>query len=155
MAHYSLTPRVKVLADRLRSQASTLCTEHAAILSALDSDIAGIPAAVKPARRFYELMRQLPLTISADELIVGNQTRKPHGAIFHDESAAHRPSVFQFLNLNSDLDSPDYKLVVEKACWRLSTSWKRKPAPSVARSAAAGWMKSTAAAPPSTPVTPC
>jgi hypothetical protein len=43
MAHYSLTPRVKVLADRLRSQASTLCTEHAAILSALDSDIAGIP----------------------------------------------------------------------------------------------------------------
>ena len=114
MAHYSLTPRVKVLADRLRSQASTLCTEHAAILSALDSDIAGIPAAVKPARRFYELMRQLPLTISADELIVGNQTRKPHGAIFHDESAAHRPSVFQFLNLNSDLDSPDYNLVVEK-----------------------------------------
>lgn len=114
MAHYSLTPRVKVLADRLRAQASTLCTEHAAILSALDSDIAGIPAAVKPARRFYELMRQLPLTISADELIVGNQTRKPHGAIFHDESAAHRPSVFQFLNLNSDLDSPDYKLVVKR-----------------------------------------
>jgi hypothetical protein len=34
--------------------------------------------------------------------------------LFHDESAAHRPSVFQFLNLNSDLDSPDYNLVVEK-----------------------------------------
>ncbi len=114
MAHYSLTPRVKVLAERLQAHASTLCTEHAAILSGLDGDIAGVPAAVKPARRFYELMRQLPLTISADELIVGNQTRKPHGAIFHDENAARRPSVFQFLNLNSDLDSPDYKLVVEK-----------------------------------------
>jgi formate C-acetyltransferase len=25
-----------------------------------------------------------------------------------------RPSAFQFLNLNSDLDSPDYKLVIEK-----------------------------------------
>ena len=114
MAHYNLTPRVKVLADRLLAQKSTLCTEHATTLNALDGDIAGVPAAVKPARRFYELMRQLPLTISADELIVGNQTRKPHGAIFHDESAAHRPSAFQFLNLNSDLDSPDYKLVVEK-----------------------------------------
>ena len=29
MAHYSLTPRVKVLAERLLSQKSTLCTEHA------------------------------------------------------------------------------------------------------------------------------
>ena len=113
MAHYSLTPRVKVLAERLLSQKSTLCTEHATTLNALDGDIAGVPAAVKPARRFYELMRQLPLCISADELIVGNQTRKPHGAIFHDESAVRRPSAFQFLNLNSELDSPDYKLVVE------------------------------------------
>ena len=34
-------------------------------------------------------MRQLPLFISADELIVGNQIHKPHGAIFHDE---RRPS---------------------------------------------------------------
>ncbi len=96
MAHYNLTPRVKVLADRLLAQKSTLCTEHATTLNALDGDIAGVPAAVKPARRFYELMRQLPLTISADELIVGNQTRKPHGAIFHDENApvAHRLSSF-------------------------------------------------------------
>lgn len=106
MAHYNLTPRVKVLADRLLAQKSTLCTEHATTLNALDGDIAGVPAAVKPARRFYELMRQLPLTISADELIVGNQTRKPHGAIFHDENAPRRPSAFQFLNLNNDLDSP-------------------------------------------------
>jgi formate C-acetyltransferase len=114
MAHYSLTPRVHVLAERLLSQKSTLCTEHAATLNALDGDIAGIPAAVKPARRFYELMRQLPLCISPDELIVGDQTRKPHGAIFHDESAAQRPSAFRFLNLSSDLDSPDYRLIVEK-----------------------------------------
>jgi formate C-acetyltransferase len=113
MAHYSLTPRVNVLAD-VYSHKSTLCTEHAATLNALDGDIAGIPAAVKPARRFYELMRQLPLCISPDELIVGDQTRKPHGAIFHDESAAQRPSAFRFLNLSSDLDSPDYRLIVEK-----------------------------------------
>ena len=80
MAHYSLTPRVKVLAERLLSQKSTLCTEHATTLSALDGDIAGVPAAVKPARRFYELMRQLPLSISADELIVGNQASEVRAA---------------------------------------------------------------------------
>ncbi|QGU88555.1 choline trimethylamine-lyase [Erwinia sorbitola] len=114
MANYSLTPRVKVLAERLLTHKSTLCTEHASLLNVLDNDIAGVPAAVKPARRFYELMRQLPLNISPDELIVGNQTRKPHGAVFHDESTAQRASVFQFLNLNSDLDSADYKLVIEK-----------------------------------------
>lgn len=34
MAHYSLTPRVKVLADRLLAQKSTLCTEHATTLNA-------------------------------------------------------------------------------------------------------------------------
>lgn len=43
MAHYSLTPRVHVLAERLLSHKSTLCTEHAATLNALDGDIAGIP----------------------------------------------------------------------------------------------------------------
>ena len=126
MAHYSLTPRVNVLAERLLAHTSTLCSEHATILSGLDGDIAGIPAAVKPARRFYELMRQLPLTISADELIVGNQTRTPHGAIFHDDSAGQRPSTFQFLNLNSAIDSPDYKLVVEKGVLAIKQQLEQK-----------------------------
>jgi formate C-acetyltransferase len=114
MAHYSLTPRVNVLADRLQSQKSTLCTAHASAWSALDGDIAGVPAAVKPARRYYELIRQLPVSVSADELIVGNQTSLPHGVIFHDERQAQRPSAFQFLNLNSEVASPDYLLVLDK-----------------------------------------
>lgn len=126
MANYNLTPRVKVLAERLLAHPSTLCVEHAGILSGLDGDIAGIPAAVKPARRFYELMRQLPLAVSPDELIVGNQTHRPHGAIFHDESTAHRPSVFQFLNLNSDLDAPDYKLVIEKGVLAIKQQLEEK-----------------------------
>ncbi len=71
-------------------------------------------------------MRQLPLTISADELIVGNQTRTPHGAIFHDESAGQRPSTFQFLNLNSAIDSPDYKLVVEKGVLAIKQQLEEK-----------------------------
>ena len=122
MAHYNLTPRVKVLADRLLAQKSTLCTEHATTLNALDGDIAGVPAAVKPARRFYELMRQLPLTISADELIVGNQTRKPHGAIFHDENAT---VVHQFSSSSTSIASWTRRITnwwSKKACWRLSTS---------------------------------
>lgn len=114
MAHYNLTPRVGVLAERQLAQKTILCSEHARILSALDGEIAGVPAAVKPARRFYELMRQLPVSVSVDELIVGNQTAKPHGVIFHDEIALQRPSVFRFLSLKDEPDSPDYKLIVEK-----------------------------------------
>lgn len=114
MAHHSLTPRVRVLAERLLSQKSTLCSEHASTLNQLESDIAGIPTAVKPARRFCDLMRQLPVSIHTDELIVGNQSRKLHGAIFHDDSTLQRPSVFRFLSLNDSPDSPDYMLVIGK-----------------------------------------
>ena len=102
MAHYNLTPRVKVLADRLLAQKSTLCTEHATTLNALDGDIAGVPAAVKPARRFYELMRQLPLTISADELIVGNQTVNRTGRFSMTKT---RPVVHQFSSSSTSIAS--------------------------------------------------
>ncbi len=91
-------------------------------------------------------MRQLPLAVSPDELIVGNQTHRPHGAIFHDESTAHRPSVFQFLNLNSDLDAPDYKLVIEKGVLAIKQQLEEKPAHWAAPLAVV-WMKSTLAAP--------
>ncbi len=114
MAHYTLTPRVHVLAERLLSHKSTLCVEHATTLNTLENDIAGTPAAVKPARRFYALIRQLPVSIGLDELIVGNQTSTPRGAIFHDESTLQRSSVFQCLNLNSELASPDYLLIIDK-----------------------------------------
>ncbi|NIY49067.1 choline trimethylamine-lyase [Cedecea colo] len=126
MAHYSLTPRVNVLAERLQSQKSTLCTEHAAAYSALDSDIAGIPAAVKPARRYYELMRQLSVGISLDELIVGNQTSQAHGVIFHDDNAGRQPSVFQFLNLSAELASPNYLLIVDKGALAIKKQLEEK-----------------------------
>lgn len=126
MAHYSLTPRVKVLADRLLSQKITRCSDHAAALSALDDDIAGVPGAVKPARRFFELMRQLPVSISVDELIVGNQSGEPRRAIFHDESAIRRPSVFCFLNPDSAVDSPDYKRVLEEGVLAIKHQMQQK-----------------------------
>lgn len=114
MAQIDLTPRVRVLAERLLSQKSTLSTDHATALAALDGDIAGVPAAVKPARRFYELVRQLPLGVTPDSLIVGNQTQQPHGAIFHDVATLQRASIFQCLNLSDSVASPDYMLVIDK-----------------------------------------
>ncbi|WP_345828649.1 choline trimethylamine-lyase [Pantoea sp. BRR-3P] len=136
MSHYSLTPRVKVLADRLLTHKSTLCSEHATLLHAIDAQMSGVPAAVKPARRFYELMRQVPATIEADQLIVGNATARPHGSIFHDEVTRNRTSVFQFLSLDAPLVSPDYNVVIEqgvqamrnqleKQCETLSSSISR------------------------------
>lgn len=137
MAHYNLTPRVSMLADRLLAQKTMLCSEHARILSDLDSDIAGVPATVKPARRFYELIRQLPVSISVDELIVGNQTARPHSVIFHDKNTLQRPSVFRFLSLNDELDSPDYKLLIEKGALAIKQQIEeriRTPGSAVSRS---------------------
>lgn len=114
MTHNILAPRVKVLAERLLSHKSTLCTEYTATLSALQNDIAGVPAPVKPARLFYELMNQLKTDIRPDELIIGNPTRTPRGAIYHDDSEARRDSVLTFLNLNNGLASPDYMLIIDK-----------------------------------------
>jgi formate C-acetyltransferase len=99
-------------------------------------------------------MRQLPLCISADELIVGNQTRKPHGAIFHDESAVRRPSAFQFLNLNSDLDSPDYKLVIEKGVLAIKHQLEEKTRALGSAVSRSGMDEVNGCRAPSTPATP-
>lgn len=55
MAKYSLTPRVKMLAERLVSRNSSISTERATIFDSLDNNIAGVPQAIKPAQRFYQL----------------------------------------------------------------------------------------------------
>lgn len=114
MTHNTLTPRVKVLAERLLSHKGALCAEYTASSGALLNDIAGVPASVKPARRFYELIRHLPTDIRPDELITGNPTGTPRGAICHDESETRRDSVLTFLNLNNELASPDYMLIIDK-----------------------------------------
>ncbi|NHW59016.1 hypothetical protein HA378_28025, partial [Escherichia coli] len=50
MAKYSLTPRVKMLAERLVSRNSSISTERATIFDSLDNSIAGVPQAIKPAQ---------------------------------------------------------------------------------------------------------
>lgn len=114
MAKYALTPRVKVLAERLLTHKTSISPERAAILSTLDSDIAGTPQLVKPARRFYELMQKLPPVVGQDELIVGGQASAPRSAVFHSEAELNADSVYRFLGLNYDIASPDYLLVIEK-----------------------------------------
>ncbi|BDH47240.1 choline trimethylamine-lyase [Salmonella enterica subsp. enterica serovar Choleraesuis] len=112
MSQYTITPRVRVLAERMLSHSCALSTEHAALLSQIDGDIAGTPHAVKPARRFLALMKNFPAHVEPDELIVGSACSTPHGAIFHDDATRQRPSVFQFLNLNDAHASPDYMMVI-------------------------------------------
>ncbi|VDR30059.1 bifunctional acetaldehyde-CoA/alcohol dehydrogenase [Raoultella terrigena] len=113
MAHYSLTPRVNVLAKRLLSQKAP-CAPNMPRRSTPLMAISRASRAVKPARRFYELMRQLPVCISADELIVATRpvNRTAPSFTMKARPVARRRSSFS--NLNGDLDSPDYKLIIEK-----------------------------------------
>ena len=99
MAKYSLTPRVKMLAERLVSRNSSISTERATIFDSLDNNIAGVPQAIKPAQRFYQFIRHFPSYIAQDELIIGSQSSTPRGAIFHSEEEVRSDSIYRFLAL--------------------------------------------------------
>ncbi|VTR20482.1 glycyl radical enzyme, PFL2/glycerol dehydratase family [Serratia fonticola] len=143
MAHYSLTPRVKLLAERLLSQNSTISTERAAILETLGGDVAGMPQLVKNAKLFNELVKQLPGYIGPDELIIGSQSSTPRAAVFHSENELRSPSAFTAFGQTS----PDYLAVITKGCSPSKPKWKTAPEASAAPSAVLDWTKSTNAAP--------
>lgn len=111
MANYSLTPRVKMLAERLLAQKSTISAERATILASMGDDIAGMPPMVKNAHQFSQLMAEMPVHIGQDELIVGSQSSQARGAIFHTEDELNNESVFGFLNCDKT-NSPDYMSVI-------------------------------------------
>ena len=112
MAKYALTPRVKMLADRLSARNSSIITERANILETLGNQLTGVPQAIKPAQRFYEFMRNFPAFIAQDELIIGSQSSTPRGAIFHTENEIHSSSIYQFLAGDSMIAAPDYLTVL-------------------------------------------
>ena len=118
MATFLLTPRVKVLADRLLAKSSTISTERASIIDLLSTEISGTPAAVKSAKVFNELARKLPASIGLDELIVGDQSSTQRAAIFHSELEQQAESAFNALGklsgINSEIASPDYMEVITK-----------------------------------------
>lgn len=112
MTKYALTPRVKMLAERLTARNSSIITERANILEALESQLSGAPQAIKPAQRFYEFIRHFPVFIAQDELIIGSQSSTPRGAIFFTENEIHSNSIYTFLAGDSTVDSPDYLAVL-------------------------------------------
>ncbi|MEQ5565050.1 MULTISPECIES: choline trimethylamine-lyase [Providencia] len=112
MNKYALTPRVKMLAERLSARNSSIITERANILEALGNQLSGAPQAIKPAQRFYEFIRHFPAFIAQDELIIGSQSSTPRGAIFHTENEINSHSIYTFLAGDSAIDAPDYLAVL-------------------------------------------
>ncbi|EMH6402825.1 choline trimethylamine-lyase [Providencia rettgeri] len=112
MNKYALTPRVKMLAERLSARNSSIITERANILEALGNQLSGAPQAIKPAQRFYEFIRHFPAFIAQDELIIGSQSSTPRGAIFHTENEINSHSIYTFLAGDSTIDAPDYLAVL-------------------------------------------
>ena len=114
MSKYSPTPRVRVLADRMLAHTSAISPERASIINSLDSAISGMPNAVKSAKIFSEMTKQLPLHVGQDELIIGNQASAPRAAIFLTEAEMQSESAFNCLNHFSPIASPDYMEVINK-----------------------------------------
>ncbi|SFD11387.1 formate C-acetyltransferase [Pragia fontium DSM 5563 = ATCC 49100] len=114
MATFSLTPRVKLLAERLLTKNSSISTERASVIAALANEISGMPQVIKNARLLNEFVKKFPTYIGQDELIVGSQSSNPRGVIFHSEAELKNPSVFNFLCHNASVISPDYMEVITK-----------------------------------------
>lgn len=118
MNSVELTPRVRVLIERLSSQKGAICSERANIISSLNNDIAGMPHVVKRASVFNHFITRIPIYIGQDELIVGSQTAKPRHAIFHSETELKEPSIFAFLATetahNTITVSANYMNVIEQ-----------------------------------------
>lgn len=112
MNKYALTPRVRMLAERLTARNSSIITERANILEALENQLSGVPQEIKPAQRFYEFIRHFPAFIAQDELIIGSQSSTPRGAIFFTENEIHSNSIYTFLAGDSSVDAPDYLAVL-------------------------------------------
>lgn len=121
MNKYALTPRVKMLAERLTARNSSIITERANILEALGSQFTGAPQATKPAQRFYEFSRHFPVFIALDELLIGSQSSTPRGAIFHTETEIHSPSIYQFLSSSHGVAAPDYLVVLNSGFLAIKT----------------------------------
>lgn len=119
MNSFELTPRVRVLIDRLFAHNASVSSERAEIMSSLNNSIAGLPQIVKRARIFNDFVKKMPIYIGQDELIVGCQTSKPRHAVFFSDAELKEPSIFSFLSTEVNANgksfiSANYMNVIEK-----------------------------------------
>ncbi|WP_067583348.1 choline trimethylamine-lyase [Endozoicomonas ascidiicola] len=129
MSKYTLTPRVRVLADRLLSSVSTISPERASMISTISAEIVGVPGQVKSAKTFYELTRRLPLHIGQDELIIGAQASAPRAAIFHSQEELASESVLSLIPsaTASTIKAPDYYDVIKSGLLGIRSRVESQP----------------------------
>ena len=77
--------------ERLRKRLTTplpseMCFERARLMTESYRDTEGEPAPIRRAKAFYRVLDGIPITIDADELIVGNVASKPRVAYFAPET---------------------------------------------------------------------
>ena len=77
MFDYAISPRAKVLQDRFFSNAPGLCSERARIITEAYKDFSADPAVLRRAKSLYRILENMSIYIGQDELVVGNQAKKP------------------------------------------------------------------------------
>jgi len=68
------------LKEAIYSHQPSLCPERAEIITSVFERTEGLPIGLRRARAFESILRQMSIYILTDELIVGNQARRPRSA---------------------------------------------------------------------------
>ena len=82
-----LSGRVERLKNKLLNSRNSLYVERAALLTESMKETEGEPSIIRWAKALNHILTNMSISISPDELIVGNIVGKPPGAIFYPELA--------------------------------------------------------------------
>lgn len=127
MFNQSMSPRGKVLKQRFLVNEPGICTERAKLVTDAYQELANEPGILKKAKVLNKVLNEMTIWIGTDELIVGNQAKKPRcSPIFPEFSTEQKndmlglqSSIYSFISEAVTCDgetyySPNYNTVLSR-----------------------------------------
>jgi formate C-acetyltransferase len=123
MFNTKISPRGNVLKQRFFANDTGICTERAEIVTKAYEDFASEPTVLKRAKVLKRLLEEMTVYIGKDELIVGNQARKPRYSLMFPESSydgkQNNSSIYSFIldeaiYSETKCFSPNYNIVLTR-----------------------------------------
>ncbi|HEY3425047.1 MAG TPA: glycyl radical protein [Negativicutes bacterium] len=117
----NISPRAKLLKDRLLSFAPEISYERAELITESYKETEGLPIILRRAKALEKILQKMTISIQPDELIVGNHTQKPRSSpIFPEFSFAWIEAEFESLEKRTG----DVFLISDECKKKLSNVFK-------------------------------
>ncbi|WP_042273922.1 choline trimethylamine-lyase [[Clostridium] dakarense] len=135
MFNQSMSPRGKVLKQRFLANEPGICTERAKLVTDAYQELSNESGILKKAKILNKVLNEMTIWIGIDELIVGNQAKKPRCSPMFPEFSIEQKnemfglqnsfdvignsSIYSFISESVECDgekhySPNYKTVLSK-----------------------------------------